>query len=140
MKGSAAILAAAAGILPAAVGARLRHQPVESNQRAGRRQDAGSNGLEARAPLPLTADSPLITPCVGASRHRREAAGVRPGGTPRPTPRTGVLPGIRRTAASLERGIRGLRRRAFLPEDEGADARLEGLDPLAALPQFYAVL
>ena len=62
MKGSAAILAAAAGILPAAVGARLRHQPVESNQRAGRRQDAGSNGLEARAPLPLTADSLLITP------------------------------------------------------------------------------
>ena len=62
MKGSAAILAAAAGILPAAVGARLRHQPVESNQRAGRLQDAGSNGLEARAPLPLTADSLLITP------------------------------------------------------------------------------
>ena len=62
VKGSAAILAAAAGVLPAADGARLRHQPVESNQRAGRRQDAGSNGLEARAPLQLTADSFLITP------------------------------------------------------------------------------
>ena len=50
-KGSAAILAAAAGILPAADGAWTRHRSVDTNTRAGRRQDAGSNGLEARAPL-----------------------------------------------------------------------------------------
>jgi len=50
-RGSAAILAAAAGILPAADGAWMSHRSVDIITRAGRRQDAGSDGLEARAPL-----------------------------------------------------------------------------------------
>ena len=57
-RGSAAILAAAAGILPAADGAWMSHRSVDIITRAGRRQDAGSAGLEARAPLLLIVDDP----------------------------------------------------------------------------------
>ena len=51
---------------------------------------------------------------TGAAQHRRSSAlagtlrEVRLGGTPRPTPSTGVLPGTRRAAASREREICGL--------------------------------
>jgi len=51
-KGSAGFQPAAVGILPAAAGAWSAHRCVNRITRMGRRQDAGSNGLEARAPLP----------------------------------------------------------------------------------------
>ena len=80
---------------------------------------------------------------TGAAQRRRSSAlagtlrEVRLGGTPRPTPGTGVLPGTRRAAASREREICGLDAPALRTRRAQADAGRRRSSAPAARPDRH---
>jgi len=112
-KGSAGFQPAAFGILPEA-SARAECNPTPS---PARRQDADRCGQDARAPLRI--DAPPVIQLFIMRGGRKPTRKVRRGGTPRPAPGTGALPGTRvptRSAAKMPLA------RAPTPTREGACA------------------